>query len=109
MGGFIGSLNFTNNGNSLSIENSYSVGVVTASGFTTTNGGFVGYMNHGGGISFTITVTNCAWYTGSYSHAIGTDSASGTNKSLNDLSYGTDESDNTAFYSKEHTVYAQGT
>jgi hypothetical protein len=52
-------------------------------------------------------ISNCSWWTGSFDVAIGNNNSDGSVSTLSDVTYGTDEPDNTLFYSKTHAVYAQ--
>ncbi len=82
------------------LENVFSVGTVTGpSGLT--KGGFIGLVAQANS-----TFTNCAWWSGASTYAIGNDIGY-DNKMLEDQGYGTDEPDNTAFYLRTHQVYAQ--
>jgi hypothetical protein len=86
-----------------SIENSYSVGKV--SGVVTNNmGGLIGWLKS------TAVIINCAWLTSSLASAVGfSDDIGDKVDTLASQSWGTDETDNTNFYSQNHPVYAQGT
>ncbi len=108
-GGFIGEVYFRNNADVFSILNSYSVGLVTNTDGSGETGGFIGFIRWAGVTTQTFSISNCAWYTGEYAHAIGTNNIrSTTNESLTTAGYGTDETDNTHFYTKTHPVYASG-
>lgn len=90
------------------IENCYSVGTVTNNGtFVEADvGGFIGYSDD---YDTYVLIQNCAWRTGSTDNSIGgADSENGSPIPLLATNgYGTDEPDNTKFYSKTHQVYAQ--
>ena len=78
------------------IENSYATCDVSGYEYI---GGLVGY-NNGGNIS------ECAWYTGAYSDAIGYDDYAGdVVQRLSDYEYGYDVGVVGAFYSPAHSVY----
>jgi len=51
-----------------SISNSYATGTVTSGGILT--GGFAGMADYNGAHT---TITNCSWWTGAYTYAIGYD------------------------------------
>lgn len=94
VGGFCGA-------NDSILKNCFSVGIVTlnrefnAGTFNfDTVGGFVG-DNAG-------TITNCAWFTDAYSLPFGNESGT-----LESHGWGTDEDDNTLFYTTDHPVYNQ--
>ncbi len=97
IGGLMGS-----KGSSNTITNCYSVGTVTIDALVKQYiGGFLG--NTG-----TLNLTNCAWYTGAYTKAIG-HYTGGDNKNLEELSAGTDETDIISFMcDTTHVVYDQG-
>lgn len=81
--------------------NCWSAGIVTG---TTLKGGFAGYIYNG----YLINIKNCSWYKSASANAIGDYNGSPI-ALLATNSNGTDESDNTKFYYKNHKVYAQGT
>lgn len=95
VGGFLGALY----DNQVVLLNCYSVGTATGS---TNTGGFIGRFYTTG-----MQLENCSWYTASNANAIGDDSTSTPIATLASGGYGTDEPDNTLFYSKDHPVYAQ--
>lgn len=99
VGGFIG---FLRNGflEDFQLYNCYSVGVLIAPE-NSSRGGFIGTIEYVEG-----TIENCSWWTGAYAHAIG-NYPDEESINLADLDFGTDENDNTAFYTTDHPVYAQ--
>lgn len=100
IGGFVGQA--SNSGGQLIIQNCYSVGIVDSIG--TAFGGFIGLLSDDPSPG----ILNCSWYTTSSTDAIGYfDSDSAPVATLSSKSWGTDESNNTNFYSKTHAVYAQ--
>jgi hypothetical protein len=83
------------------LRNCYSVGIISMTGNFI--GGAIGQING------TPTINNIAWFTDSFTYAIGK-YPTGTNAMLQALGYGTDEPDNTQFQNDvHHAVYAQGT
>lgn len=106
MGGFIGYLRLSTGYNVL-IQNCYSAGIVTSSG--SADGGFIAKIAQSA-LPTLFSILNCAWWTGSFSHAIGSNqNRSTSNESLSSAGYGTDEATKSLLYHKEHPVYAQGT
>ncbi len=102
IGGFVGGI-YNYDASDL-LNNCYSVGTVTADGDPADNGigGFVGYLGNN------IDLDNCAWLTSSNPLAIGfSDEFNVSIATLASKTWGTDEDDNTAFYSTDHPVYAQ--
>ncbi len=89
------------------IENCYSAGVIILTGTPISSriGSFIGYLS---GTTITDQLSNCSHLIDSILNAVGyyhhTTLPVAT---LLGNSWGTDETDNTEFYSKNHTVYAQ--
>ena len=108
--GFLGDVFLTLDDYEAYVTNCYSVGTVTAvSEDALSNiGGLIGEIYGGNGARDTTTIDNCAWYTDTSTNAVGlyysTDTSVAT---LNEQGWGTDEPDNTKFYSKTHAVYAE--
>ena len=104
IGGFIGSQT-----DETILQNCYSVGEVTITGNNNIIiGGFIG-------ISYAVDcILNCAWFTSSYSIAIGKNGSPEAHPThppvdtLSEISAGTDETDNAKFYIINHVVYDQG-
>ena len=98
-GGFVGITGFQS---SAVTVNSYSTGSVTGH----YAGGFIGANNYGGSGS---TLTNCAWYTGAATNAIGSNGSGGGSAvhTLSSLGDGTDISSKSSFYSTSAAVYDQ--
>lgn len=100
MGGFIGEIAAT----ASTVQNCYSVGIVTGNSAALSGiGGFIGRLDN-----LTNTISNCAEWTGAASFALGL-LPNNTQSSLATQTYGTDEPNNTNFYSKTHAVYTGGT
>lgn len=100
VGGLVGK-----NDTSARIYNSYSTGTVTSSSGTNV-GGWTGQN-----LSSASNITNNAWYTGSYSVALGYDSNNSNNSvaTLTAGGYGYDASSAGSFYSQTYSVYTSGT
>jgi hypothetical protein len=99
IGGFCGE--FLDN---LGLVNCYSVGVVTKTSGTDPIGGFIGSLD----CSFAPIITNCSWWTGAHSHAVGRNEfifSVPVDQDLAPNGWGTDEPDNTKFYTADHAVY----
>ena len=108
-GGFIAQTQAGTLANPISILNSYSVGVITITDSNNYSGGFIGHVGGTSGNAPYTTFSNCWWYTGAFSVAVGTnDIRSTTGETLTAAGYGGDETDNTHFYSHTHPVYASG-
>jgi hypothetical protein len=91
------------------LTNCFSAGNITITGNGVNVGGFIGYRD-----ASCLIVTNCAWYNAITTNAIGYDEdTAAAITTLAEISYGTDETDNTKFYnvilkSPGHVVYDQG-
>jgi hypothetical protein len=112
-GGLIGQFYCTNIATTFDLTNCYSVGSIVVPALFYNVGGFVGKLQ--GVTAAGVTISNCSWYTGASTYAIGSDAWQpyeapnyrSNFETLSELSYGSDEADNTALYSKTHAVYAQ--
>jgi hypothetical protein len=98
IGGFMGTADSCD---AMTLENVFSVGVITGTGVV---GGFIGEV-----IDPSIVPSNCAWYTGQTTNAIGKKSGVAVD-TLDSLGWGTDEPSRGSFKrTTDHVVFAQGT
>jgi hypothetical protein len=87
----------------MEIANSYSVGTITVGEGSEDYGGLIGYV-----VISANDIINCAWLVGTSDNAIGDDGDGNPIALLTTGGMGTDETDNTLLYEKEHPVYDQG-
>lgn len=110
IGGFIGAFHEDALDPPIHLLNCYSVSSITTGSGNQSTGGFIGFIDHNLSLNSS-TIINCSWYTGASTYAIGFYDDTGVNgpvATLSELSWGTDETVNTDFYSKTHVVYDQG-